>query len=87
VRARFAYNSRRTIASRACLDALHVGIDDEDRPAVAAPPKNQRLVNPGFAPAWDEGGLVILRCGLAAPESTKALRLATRQSRSELEKA
>ena len=72
---------------KACLDALHVGLDDEDRQAIAALPKNQRLVNRGFAPSWDEGGLVILRRGLAAPEATKALRLATRQSRSELEKA
>jgi hypothetical protein len=37
--------------------------------------------------AIDEGGLVILRRCLAAPEATKVLRLATRQSRSELEKA
>jgi 2,5-diketo-D-gluconate reductase B len=35
------------------LDALHIGLDDEDRQAIAALPKNLRCVNPGFAPAWD----------------------------------
>jgi len=40
-------------SQRANLDALHVGLDDEDRQAIAALPKNQRCVNPGFAPAWD----------------------------------
>ena len=77
----------RSESQKVNLDALHVGLDDEDRQAIAALPKNQRFVNPGFASAWDEGGLVMLRRSLAAPEATKALRLATRQSRSELEKA
>jgi 2,5-diketo-D-gluconate reductase B len=35
------------------LDALHVGLDDEDMKAIAGLPKNMRFVNPGFAPAWD----------------------------------
>jgi hypothetical protein len=48
---------------------MHVGLDDEDRPATAASPKNQRLVNPGFASAWDEGGLVIPRRGFAGSGS------------------
>jgi 2,5-diketo-D-gluconate reductase B len=43
----------RAESQRANLDALHVGLDDEDRQAIAALPKNKRLVNPGFAPAWD----------------------------------
>jgi 2,5-diketo-D-gluconate reductase B len=30
-----------------------VGLDDEDRQAIAALPKDKRFVNPGFAPAWD----------------------------------
>ena len=77
----------RSESQKVNLDALHVGLDDEDRQAIAALPKNQRFVNAGFASAWDEDGLVMLRRGLAAPEATKALRLATRQSRSELEKA
>ncbi|HTE99386.1 MAG TPA: 2,5-didehydrogluconate reductase DkgB, partial [Bradyrhizobium sp.] len=34
-------------------DAQHVGLDDEDRQAIAALPKDKRCVNPGFAPAWD----------------------------------
>ena len=40
-------------SQKANLDALHVGLDDEDLKAIAALPKNQRCVNPGFAPAWD----------------------------------
>jgi 2,5-diketo-D-gluconate reductase B len=40
-------------SQRANLDALNVGLDDEDRQAIAGLPKDKRLVNPGFAPAWD----------------------------------
>jgi 2,5-diketo-D-gluconate reductase B len=40
-------------SQKANLDALHIGLDDEDRAAIAALPKNKRFVNPGFAPAWD----------------------------------
>jgi 2,5-diketo-D-gluconate reductase B len=40
-------------SQKANLDALHVGLDDEDMQAIAALPKNKRFVNPGFAPAWD----------------------------------
>jgi 2,5-diketo-D-gluconate reductase B len=43
----------RTESQRANLDALNVGLDDEDRQAIAALPKDKRCVNPGFAPAWD----------------------------------
>jgi 2,5-diketo-D-gluconate reductase B len=43
----------RTESQKANLGALHVGLDDEDRGAIAALAKNKRLVNPGFAPAWD----------------------------------
>jgi 2,5-diketo-D-gluconate reductase B len=36
------------------LDALKVSLDDADRAAIAALPKNQRLVSPAaFAPDWD----------------------------------
>jgi 2,5-diketo-D-gluconate reductase B len=35
------------------LDAQHLGLDDDDRAAIAALPKNKRLVNPGFGPEWD----------------------------------
>jgi 2,5-diketo-D-gluconate reductase B len=40
-------------SQRANLDALNVGLDDEDRQAIAGLPKDRRCVNPGFAPAWD----------------------------------
>jgi 2,5-diketo-D-gluconate reductase B len=43
----------RSESQRANLDALNVGLDDEDRQAIAALPKDERCVNPGFAPAWD----------------------------------
>src|ERR1700686_4252466 len=43
----------RAESQRANLDALHVGLDDEDMKAIAALPKDKRCVNPGFAPAWD----------------------------------
>ena len=43
----------RAESQRANLDALNVGLDDEDRQAIAALPKHGRCVNPGFAPAWD----------------------------------
>ncbi len=40
-------------SQRANLDALNLGLDDEDRRAIAGLPKDRRCVNPGFAPAWD----------------------------------
>jgi 2,5-diketo-D-gluconate reductase B len=41
-------------SQQANLDALKVNLDDADRAAIAALPKNQRLVNPAaFAPDWD----------------------------------
>jgi 2,5-diketo-D-gluconate reductase B len=40
-------------SQKANLDALKIKLDDDDRKAIAALPKNQRFVNPGFAPAWD----------------------------------
>jgi 2,5-diketo-D-gluconate reductase B len=43
----------RAESQQANLDALKVKLDDEDRKAIAGLPKNQRFVNPGFAPAWD----------------------------------
>ena len=36
------------------LEAMKIELDDADRAAIAALPKTQRLVNPGFAPAWDK---------------------------------
>jgi 2,5-diketo-D-gluconate reductase B len=43
----------RAESQHANLGALHIGLDDEDRAAIAGLPKNKRFVNPGFAPAWD----------------------------------
>lgn len=43
----------RAESQQANLDALKLTLDDEDRKAIAALPKDQRLVNPGFAPEWD----------------------------------
>ena len=40
-------------SQRANLDAVNVGLDDEDRRAIASLPKDKRCVDPGFAPAWD----------------------------------
>jgi 2,5-diketo-D-gluconate reductase B len=43
----------RAESQQANLDALKVKLDDADRNAIAALPKDKRFVNPGFAPAWD----------------------------------
>jgi 2,5-diketo-D-gluconate reductase B len=43
----------RTESQKANLDALNVGLDEEDAKAIAGLPKDKRFVNPGFAPAWD----------------------------------
>ena len=43
----------RAESQKANLDALKVALDDEDRKAIAALPKDMRCVNPGFGPDWD----------------------------------
>jgi 2,5-diketo-D-gluconate reductase B len=43
----------RAESQKANLDALKLTLDDADRKAIAALPKDQRFVSPGFAPAWD----------------------------------
>jgi 2,5-diketo-D-gluconate reductase B len=43
----------RAESQKANLGALNLGLDDEDRQAIAGLAKDQRFVNPGFAPAWD----------------------------------
>ena len=43
----------RSESQQANLDALKLSLDDEDRKAIAALPKDRRCVNPGFAPVWD----------------------------------
>jgi 2,5-diketo-D-gluconate reductase B len=35
------------------LDALNIKLDDDDRKKIAALPKDQRFVKPGFSPVWD----------------------------------
>jgi 2,5-diketo-D-gluconate reductase B len=40
-------------SQKANLDALGISLDDEDRAAIAAMPKDQRFVRPPFAPEWD----------------------------------
>ncbi len=35
------------------LAALNLKLDDADRAVIGALPKNQRFVNPQFAPEWD----------------------------------
>src|SRR5215470_12634790 len=52
-------------SQQANLDALKVKLDDEDRKAIAALPKNDRCVSPGFAPAWGSW-LPALRVSAAA---------------------
>lgn len=43
-------------SQQANLDALNITLDDADRAAIASLPKDQRFVNPGFAPEWDPVG-------------------------------
>jgi 2,5-diketo-D-gluconate reductase B len=43
----------RSESQKANLDSLKLTLDDADRNAIAALPKDKRCVNPGFAPAWD----------------------------------
>jgi 2,5-diketo-D-gluconate reductase B len=43
----------REISQRENLGALDLTLDDTDRAMIAALPKDQRLVNPPFAPRWD----------------------------------
>ncbi len=43
----------RTESQRSNLEALNIGLDDEDRQAIANLPKDRRCVSPGFAPVWD----------------------------------
>jgi 2,5-diketo-D-gluconate reductase B len=45
--------SKSEASQRSNLAALDVRLDDADRAAIAALPKDQRFVNPGFAPQWD----------------------------------
>ena len=44
----------RAESQQANLDALRLTLDDEDRAAIAGLPKNQRFIQPAFAPVWDQ---------------------------------
>lgn len=48
--------SSREARLRENMGALDVRLDDADRAAIEALPKDRRKVNPGFAPAWDKAG-------------------------------
>jgi 2,5-diketo-D-gluconate reductase B len=43
----------RAESQKANLDALKLTLDEADRKAIAALPKDRRCVSPGFSPAWD----------------------------------
>src|SRR5260221_4663528 len=43
----------RAESQQANLDALKLTLDDADRKAIAALPKNSRCVNPGFMEGWE----------------------------------
>ncbi|CAB3795226.1 aldo/keto reductase [Pararobbsia alpina] len=45
--------AQRRESQQANLDALAVRLDEEDRKAIAALPKDQRFVKPPFSPDWD----------------------------------
>lgn len=45
--------AQRTESQRANLEALEIRLDEEDRAAIAALPKDLRYVRPPFAPDWD----------------------------------
>lgn len=45
--------AQRRPSQLANFEALGIRLDDADRKTIAALPKNQRFVNPPFAPQWD----------------------------------
>jgi 2,5-diketo-D-gluconate reductase B len=45
--------SKSEASQKSNLAALKLELDDADRAAIAKLPKDQRFVNPGFAPQWD----------------------------------
>lgn len=46
--------AQRRESQQANLDALQITLDDDDRRVIAALPKDRRLINPDFAPQWDD---------------------------------
>ena len=49
----FQTRAGRRESQQANLDALRLVLDDDDRAAIARLPKDGRVVNVDFAPAWD----------------------------------
>ncbi|MCG6207903.1 aldo/keto reductase [Rhodopseudomonas sp. HC1] len=47
--------ARSAASQQSNLGALEVRLDQDDRAIIAKLPKDQRFVNPGFAPQWDVG--------------------------------
>ena len=45
--------AQRDVSQKANLAAVALELDESDRQAIATLPKDQRLVTPSFAPAWD----------------------------------
>jgi 2,5-diketo-D-gluconate reductase B len=45
--------AQRPESQQSNLDALTIRLDDEDRAAIAALPKDRRYVGPPFAPDWN----------------------------------
>jgi 2,5-diketo-D-gluconate reductase B len=45
--------SKSEASQRSNLAAFEVELDEADRAVIAALPKDQRFVSPGFAPQWD----------------------------------
>ena len=45
--------AQRPQSQQSNLDALKIRLDDEDRAAIAALPKDRRYVTPPFAPDWN----------------------------------
>jgi 2,5-diketo-D-gluconate reductase B len=45
--------AQRPESQQSNLDALKIHLDDEDRAAIAALPKDRRYVTPPFAPEWN----------------------------------
>jgi 2,5-diketo-D-gluconate reductase B len=46
----------RSESQKANLEACSIGLDDDDRAAIGALPKDQRFVRPPFAPDWNAIG-------------------------------
>jgi 2,5-diketo-D-gluconate reductase B len=66
-------------SQKANLDAFGTQLDDEDRAAIAALPKEQRFVRPPFAPEWDALDEIHRRSGLGNATAARKKAGAIRQ--------